>query len=175
MSLFWGRFKSRDKTHHCIHEHQSTQPEEPIEEPILETTTQLPTYVGAAEVNASGVEALPIARDSKGRCQLCRQEQLAARGYRIRLITGASQFPEHSRPVHCLGEVGIFFPFALQALDTTIVASALSRVASDFGEYLPISTDMPIDCTRRTKTDELHHLDVQSVFCYIYPLLGSDY
>lgn len=29
--------------------------------------------------------------------------------------------------------LGLFGPFALQALDTTIVASALSRIADDFG------------------------------------------
>lgn len=35
--------------------------------------------------------------------------------------------------------LGLFGPFALQALDTTIVASALKRIAEDFGSSLPIS------------------------------------
>jgi hypothetical protein len=119
MSFFWGGFKGRDKSHHCIHEHQAIQPEEPVEEPILapKTPSKQPPSDGDTAVKLSGAGVQPIARDSKGRCQICRQEQLAARRYRVRLI------------------IGIFFPFALQALDTTIVASALSRVASEFGEY----------------------------------------
>jgi hypothetical protein len=100
MSIPWGGFKSRRKTLHCIHEYQGRQPEEPSEEPILETTNQLPRHVGAAtslEVKPSDVTEVnpsvtqPIARDSKDRCQLCRNEQLAARRYRIRLIIGKVQ------------------------------------------------------------------------------------
>lgn len=126
MSLLWGGFKSRDKTRHCIHQERSAQLVEPQEEPILEAK-QPPNQAATAhavDVNPSGVDkgnnVQPIARDSKGRCQICRQEQLAARRYRMRLI------------------IGIFFPFALQALDTTIVASALSFIASDFGKYCHI-------------------------------------
>jgi hypothetical protein len=190
MSIFWGGFKSRRKTQHCIHEYQSRQPEEPSEEPILETTNQLPHHVetattlevkpsDATEVNPSVTP--PIARDSKGRCQICRNEQLAARKYRIRLIIGKLQvvqalFPCHTVPFeYDLKILGIFFPFALQALDTTIVASALSRVASDFGNYLTLSIDMPTNFIRRTETDELHYLNIQFVLCYLYPLLGSDW
>ena len=47
-------------------------------------------------------------------CQKCRDEKLAARNYRIKLI------------------IGLFFPFAIQALDTTIVASALPWIAFGF-------------------------------------------
>jgi hypothetical protein len=114
MSLFWGGFKSRDKTHHCIHEHQSAQPEEPVEEPILEATNQPPDYVGAGnapEVNPSGGQVQAIARDSKGRCQLCRKEQLAARRYRVRLIIGTSQFLRSQRPSTLLREGRNFLPF----------------------------------------------------------------
>jgi hypothetical protein len=46
--------------------------------------------------------------------QISREERLAARRYRILLI------------------IGLFFPFALQALDVTIIASALPWIASDF-------------------------------------------
>ncbi|RAL61553.1 hypothetical protein DID88_009592 [Monilinia fructigena] len=49
-------------------------------------------------------------------CKKCREEKLAARNYRIKLI------------------IGLFFPFTIQALDTTIVASALPWIASDFNE-----------------------------------------
>ena len=63
-------------------------------------------------------DAQPIPRDSKGRCRICWQEKLAARHYQIRLI------------------IGIFFPFALQALDVIIVASALPFLASDLVSIL---------------------------------------
>ena len=115
MSLLWGEYKSRKKVHHCIHDEQSIQPEQEV--PALEVTSRQPVATADAHVDSSAVnDAEPIARDSKGRCLTCRQEQLAARKYRNRLI------------------IGLFFPFALQALDTTIVASALSWIASDFHE-----------------------------------------
>ncbi|KUJ08500.1 MFS general substrate transporter [Mollisia scopiformis] len=60
-----------------------------------------------------GFECAP---DAKGRCTICRKEQLTARKYRFKLI------------------VGIFFPFALSALDVTIIASALPWIAIDFGQ-----------------------------------------
>jgi hypothetical protein len=49
-------------------------------------------------------------------CVLCKQEKRAARIYRWKLIGG------------------LFFPFTVQALDTTIVAGALPYIASDFRE-----------------------------------------
>ena len=52
-----------------------------------------------------------------GPCEICRKEQLAARSYRIKLI------------------IGLFVPFALQALDVTIIASALPWIASDFSKF----------------------------------------
>ncbi len=100
MRIFGGGFRSRRKTQHCIHEYQGRQPEEPSEGPMLETTNQLPRHMEAAtslEVNPSDATEAnpsvtqPIARDSKGRCQICRNEQLAARRYRIRLIVGKLQ------------------------------------------------------------------------------------
>lgn len=51
-----------------------------------------------------------------GPCVLCKQEKKAARVYRWKLIAG------------------LFFPFSVQALDTTIVAGALPFIASDFRE-----------------------------------------
>lgn len=121
-SILWGNFNRRDKILHCIHEEQRTQQPEPQEEPIVDNKQSLDHVAQDViiHVDPSGVDGDPnvqsVARDSKGRCLMCRQEQLAARRYRIRLI------------------IGIFFPYALSALDTTIVASALSVIASDFGK-----------------------------------------
>ena len=55
---------------------------------------------GAAEAVAAAVAAGLV--DGKGRCTPCRQERLAARRYRWKVI------------------VGLIFPFALQALDVTM-------------------------------------------------------
>jgi hypothetical protein len=51
-----------------------------------------------------------------GPCVICKEEKRAARIYRWKLIAG------------------LFFPFSVQALDTTIVAGALPFIASDFRE-----------------------------------------
>jgi hypothetical protein len=51
-----------------------------------------------------------------GPCVICKEEKRAARIYRWKLIGG------------------LFFPFSVQALDTTIVAGALPFIASDFRE-----------------------------------------
>ncbi|RFU32690.1 hypothetical protein B7463_g3645, partial [Scytalidium lignicola] len=56
----------------------------------------------------------PDTNITPGKCPLCRADQLAARQYRVKLI------------------FGLVFPFILQALDTTIIASALPWIASDF-------------------------------------------
>lgn len=47
-------------------------------------------------------------------CDVCKAEKLAARKYRWKLIAG------------------LFLPFSVQALDATIIASALPFMASDF-------------------------------------------
>lgn len=57
-------------------------------------------------------DTAPTRKDSEP--QITRDEKLAARRYRILLI------------------IGLFCPFALQALDVTIIASALPWIASDF-------------------------------------------
>ncbi|KAJ9132255.1 MFS general substrate transporter [Pleurostoma richardsiae] len=51
-----------------------------------------------------------------GKCLECKDERRAARVYRWKII------------------LGLVFPFALQNLDVTIIASALPWIASDFGE-----------------------------------------
>lgn len=55
---------------------------------------------------------------SEGECQICRKERLAGRRYRTLLI------------------LGLFLPFSLQALDLTIIASALPWIAADFSKYI---------------------------------------
>jgi len=94
--------------------------------------------------------------DAKGRCQICRQEQVAARNYRIRII------------------IGIFFPFALQALDVTIIASALPWIASDFSTFHILAKAAILMIPRQVVTDELDHLGIQLMFRNFHSYLGTD-
>jgi hypothetical protein len=55
-------------------------------------------------------------------CPICKEQKKAARKYRWKLMAG------------------LFFPFALQALDATVIASALPFIASDFRECLMITS-----------------------------------
>ncbi|TLS25964.1 hypothetical protein PpBr36_07455 [Pyricularia pennisetigena] len=61
-------------------------------------------------------------KDSK--CEACIEEKRAARKYRLKLV------------------LGLIFPFALQALDVTIVASALPWIAKDFSKSLSFSVNI---------------------------------
>ena len=119
MGLLWNRKK---ETRLCVHlaqesEESTSKGEQSVE--IKQSPSQVP-QVDAVEVDLRPDNDIPTApsatKDSKGRCQTCRQEKLAARRYRWRIIAG------------------LIFPFALQALDVTIIASALSWIASYFGQ-----------------------------------------
>ncbi|KAE8449250.1 hypothetical protein EG329_008417 [Mollisiaceae sp. DMI_Dod_QoI] len=110
MDLIFNRKPKEKKAPTC--QHQTQVPES---EGQNTSTEESNGHVG--EVKPSGAEPLTaLQTDAKGRCTICRQEQLAARRYRIKLV------------------IGIFFPFALSALDVTIIASALPWIAIDFGQ-----------------------------------------
>jgi hypothetical protein len=107
----------------CAHQLQGPLPYHPAGQPsakdklsadhIFQTDfAEVSTTTDHEQANVS----LDEDRDCKGRCKICRAEQLAARRYRTKLI------------------IGLFCPFALQALDVTIVASALPWIASDFSK-----------------------------------------
>jgi hypothetical protein len=117
MAFLWNHKK---ETHLCVHQAQeseesTTKGEQGVE--VKRSGSQVP-QAGVVEVDSNGGNdvALTTTKDAKGRCQTCRQEKLAARRYRWRIIAG------------------LIFPFALQALDVTIIASALSWIASYFGQ-----------------------------------------
>jgi len=98
MSFFWRAFKNKSGVHHCIHEQQSAEPAQTgREEPVLETAVVRPLNhenpSDTAEASPNGVVDQEITRDSNGRCLICRQEQLAARRYRIRVIIGQYHCP----------------------------------------------------------------------------------
>ena len=100
-----------------------------------DTSTALENKEGPHHVSQSEVIAITTSSEQNDpvisaprqnvEAQLSRQEKKAARRYRIRLI------------------IGLFFPFALQALDVTIIASALPWIASDFGMCIRTCTRIP--------------------------------
>jgi hypothetical protein len=55
-----------------------------------------------------------FSHDAKSDCDICKEEKKAMKHYRRRLMAG------------------LFFPFLVQSLDVTIIASALPFIASDF-------------------------------------------
>jgi MFS family permease len=63
----------------------------------------------------------PATLPPAGKCSVCKEEKKAARIYRWKII------------------IGLIFPFALQALDVTIIASALPWIAVDFGEVAQLN------------------------------------
>jgi hypothetical protein len=106
---------------------QASQNAEQVEMPSASAASEAPTLENKDATNdVSQPEVIavtpiveqtdpstpPARKDSEP--QITRDEKLAARRYRILLI------------------IGLFFPFALQALDVTIIASALPWIASDF-------------------------------------------
>ncbi|KAF4621880.1 hypothetical protein G7Y89_g14463 [Cudoniella acicularis] len=113
------RRKNQNKK--CAHHQQPALAVEPQVESDgdVEAKISPANVVDDNEITIEPGNQPPEAKNEDGICSICQEEQLAAtaaRRYRIRLIAG------------------LFFPFALQALDVTIIASALPWIASDFNE-----------------------------------------
>ena len=92
----------------------SVQPLDEIHEPLEDRINDARSNEKISEKPISLTE---IAETSIP-CIVCKEEKRAARKYRWTLIAG------------------LFLPFSLQALDSTIVASALPFIASDFRKSL---------------------------------------
>ena len=113
------RLIKKHKQEKQAHQHVE-QAEVPSASAISETenkdaspyVSQPQIVVAAPNVEHTDPDTAPTRKDSEP--QITRDEKLAARRYRILLI------------------IGLFCPFALQALDVTIIASALPWIASDF-------------------------------------------
>jgi hypothetical protein len=159
MAFIWRQKKEAGP---CVHELQG-----PSAAPAESTggNKTSPNHVAQADVNEVNTATsheqstvFPAGKDSKGRCTICRAEQLAARRYRIKLI------------------IGLFCPFALQALDVTIVASALPWIASDFSKscklflYIVDHSLLP----RQNLSNELDHISFQSDFSMLHTYVGSN-
>lgn len=111
MGFILKRKAKENKPLACQHQHQSPGAAEP--QPHGAETAN-----GHAEKENNEHLQTTVLTDRKDKCTICRQEHLAAREYRWKLIAG------------------IFFPFAISALDVTIIASALPWIAIDFGQFI---------------------------------------
>lgn len=87
-------------------------------EVTIDSYSGMPTEMSDFSTTPKPVENEPKDPSSAiGPCVVCKAEKRAARIYRWKLIAG------------------LFFPFTVQALDTTIVAGALPFIASDFRKF----------------------------------------
>jgi hypothetical protein len=89
MALLWNRKK---ETHLCVHQAQEFEESASRGEQSVEAkqSGNRAREAGVIEVDPSAGNdiAPPATKDAKGRCQTCRQEKLAARKYRWRIIAG---------------------------------------------------------------------------------------
>jgi len=110
--------------HRCVHELQTDQ--------VSSTPPELFTSTGTRQNDENNIGdnsplqqiveksqiTDPIFYDPFIPCRICEEEKKAARRYRWKLIAGLA------------------LPFAVQGLDSTIIAGALPFIASDFSESL---------------------------------------
>lgn len=112
-----GSNRSQKATAPCHHRSLALQdvihPLEGAKEPGITSTED------SQQIPVTEEDQFPL--DGKGRCTACRSEKRAAAIYRWKVI------------------LGLLLPFALQALDVTIIASALPWIAVDFGEVAQLN------------------------------------
>ncbi|KAI7920353.1 hypothetical protein M0657_003234 [Pyricularia oryzae] len=82
----------------------------------LQQSSPAPVAVTASDAEPERHSTPQSSQIKDSKCEACVEEKRAARKYRLKLV------------------LGLIFPFALQALDVTIVASALPWIAKDFNE-----------------------------------------
>ncbi|KAI6354597.1 hypothetical protein MCOR25_008541 [Pyricularia grisea] len=82
----------------------------------LQPSTPTSVAVAAPDAEPERHSTPQSSQITDSKCEACVEEKRAARKYRFKLV------------------IGLIFPFALQALDVTIVASALPWIAKDFNE-----------------------------------------
>jgi hypothetical protein len=95
--------------------------------------------------------------DGGASCEVCQYEKKALKKYRWKLI------------------IGLFLPFLVQSLDSTIIAGALPYIASDFRKSSSIKRHMlsiKLTSDRPTLPTKLDYLSIQTHFRDIHPILG---
>lgn len=89
------------------------------------------------------------------KCLICKDERSAMNKYRLKLMAG------------------LFLPFLVQSLDTTIIATALPFIASDFRKYSNAPPDFTDIMNRSAFPTELDCIGVQPYFSDIHSILGA--
>jgi hypothetical protein len=104
----------------CIHQRTSDDTSDAVQELSSFHGDPSDTHGSHEKVPTSQIDGPPIS-DARIPCDICKQDKKAKRVYRRKLI------------------LGLFLPFIIQGLDTTIIAGALPFIASDFSKFSKIS------------------------------------
>jgi hypothetical protein len=104
----------------CIHQRASDDASDAVQE--LSPLHGDPSDIQGSheKVPTSHIDGSPIS-GVRIPCDICKQDKKAKRVYRRKLI------------------LGLFLPFMIQGLDTTIIAGALPFIASDFSKFSKIA------------------------------------
>ena len=155
-TIIYKKFFKKDSTEQkspsqaptCSHQRGSS------DAPVV-PLTELPT---GHEKDVSRDIDKSFSSDGDSSCEVCQYEKKALTKYRWKLI------------------IGLFLPFLVQALDSTIIAGALPYIASDFREYSSIRRHIPsvkLISNRPNLSTELDRLSIQAHICDIHPVLGA--
>jgi hypothetical protein len=108
--------KHPKQKHLCIHQRISDNASDAVQE--LSSFHEDPSdiQVSHEKVPTSQIDGSPIS-GARIPCDICKQDKKARGVYRRKLI------------------LGLFLPFMIQGLDTTIIAGALPFIASDFSKF----------------------------------------
>lgn len=90
---------------------------------------------GTAARAGKGAEVLPVCSDASSTLRISNTADPSTRKAGTKMLTPEEQAEKHRRRSYRWKVVlGLFLPFTLQALDTTIVAAALPTIAIKFSE-----------------------------------------
>jgi hypothetical protein len=122
MALFWRGTGRKKPKQLCTHQRQDLQEQptlviEPKTSQLIDDSGNVPMESATERDEIKPKTGELRSTDAAGLtapCAVCKDEKRAARRYRWKLIAG------------------LFFPATVQALDTTIIASALPFIGSEF-------------------------------------------
>jgi hypothetical protein len=104
----------------CIHQRTSDDTSDAVVELSSFPGSSIDNPDSREKVTTSNVEGQRVS-GFETPCDICKQDKKSMRRYRRKLI------------------FGLFLPFMVQGLDTTIIASALPFIASDFSKFSKIN------------------------------------
>jgi hypothetical protein len=104
----------------CIHQRTSDNASDVVQELSSFHRDPSDNQDSHEKVPTSHIDGPPIS-GVRIPCDICKQDKKAKRVYRQKLI------------------LGLFLPFIIQGLDTTIIAGALPFIASDFSKFSKVT------------------------------------